>query len=229
MSHQKLEGEFVLTKKPIASTSSPSPTPVIQDETARSGASNNNHHRKSMRFFHSLGQYPSNVTFLNQEADEEVILVIRRDFITNISWILSMSGLALLPILLFVLFPVFLPAISFSTELIAFSLAFYYVLVFGLTLLYFSIWYFNVAIVTNKRIVDLDVPNILVRHLSEARLNAIVDISYSQVGGIRSFFDYGNVEIQTEALVQNVEFDRAPNPNLIRKIIGELIVDKKIT
>lgn len=220
MHKNNLKGEFILTTKPTSNA-----TITTTPEAATIAQNGHNHKHTSMRFFHSLGQYPSNVTFLNQEADEEVILVIRRDFITNVPWIISVSALALLPILLFILFPIFLPAIAVSSTLIFLSLSFYYLVVFGFTVLYFAIWYFNVAIVTNKRIVDLDVPNILIRHLSEARLSAIVDISYSQVGGIRSFFDYGNVDAQTEALTQNIEFDRAPNPNLIRKIIGELIVD----
>lgn len=223
MTDNKLQGEFVLHKK--ADPTPPEEIKTSEPETVSTLKSAHNHERKSMRFFHSLGQYPSNVTFLNQEADEEVILVIRRDFITNLPWIISMAALGILPIFLFILFPIFLPAISVSPTLIFLSLSFYYLVVFGFTVLNFAIWYFNVAIVTNKRIIDLDVPNILVRHLSEARLSAIVDVSYSQVGGVRSFFDYGDVHAQTEALTQNIEFDRAPNPNLIRKIIGELIVD----
>lgn len=223
MPDSKLQGEFVLQPKPKEPT--PPTEPIRQVEPATQAA-HARHEKKNMHFFSSLGHYPKNVVFQNQEADEEVILVVRRDFITNLPWVLSMSILLLLPIFLAPLAPLFFPNLSVSLILIALTLAFYYLMVFSFSLLYFAIWYFNVGIITNKRIIDLDVPNILVRHLAEARLANIVDVSYSQVGGIRSIFDYGNVDLQTEGLQQNIEFDRAPDPNFIRKVIGELLVHK---
>jgi len=222
MADSKLEGEFVLRPKPNEPTP---PEPISQTQPA-TRAAHARHEKKNMHFFSSLGHYPKNVVFQNQEADEEVILVVRRDLITNLPWVLSMSILFLFPIFLAPLTSLFFPNLSISPILITLTLAFYYVMVFSFSLLYFAIWYFNVGIITNKRIIDLDVPNILVRHLAEARLANIVDVSYSQVGGIRSIFDYGNVDLQTEGLQQNIEFDRAPDPNFIRKVIGELLVHK---
>lgn len=220
-----LSGEFVLNPEKT------SPTPPTSSEeiaVAPSASAHHNAHnpeRKNMHFFSSLAHYPKNVVFQNQEADEEVVLVIRRDFITNVPWIVGLGLAALLPPFILFVAPFFF-ALDLSVLLILLIIAFYYLVLFTFVVVFFAIWYFNVAIVTNKRIVDLDVPNILVRHLSEARLNSIVDVSYSQVGGIRSFFDYGNVDVQTEALHQNIEFDRAPNPNFIRKVIGELLVER---
>ncbi len=225
-----LQGEFVLPKKSVEpakqpdalnQTNAPKAPKQSVDKTGT-----NTHERKNMHFFSSLGYYPSNVIFQNQEADEEVVLVVRRDLITNVPWVLSMIILLILPVVLAPLSPVFFPNLSVSPILVTVTLAFYYLIVFSFSLLYFAIWYFNAGIITNKRVIDLDVPNILVRHLAEARLVSIVDVAFSQVGGIRSFFDYGNVDLQTEGLQQNIEFDRAPDPNFIRKVIGELLVDK---
>lgn len=221
MTVSKLKGEFVLQPKNEPGLAN-SPKTLLEDAPIK----HSRHGEKNMHFFSSLGHYPKNVVFQNQEADEEVVLVVRRDFITNLPWILSISVLFILPIILVPLTPFVFPNLSISPILLALTLSFYYLIVFSFSLLYFAIWYFNVGIITNKRVIDLDVPNILVRHLTEARLSNIVDVSYSQVGGIRSFFDYGNVDVQTEGLQQNIEFDRAPNPNFVRKVIGELIVNK---
>lgn len=223
MPQNNLQGEFVITKKEIPKNVAEAV--MIDSSTTPSLPSKHGHERSNMHFFSSLAHYPKNVVFQNQEADEDVVLVVRRDFITNVPWILGLGLAAFLPPILLVLVPIFF-TLTVSASLIFLTIVFYYLILFTFAVLFFSIWYFNVGIVTNKRIVDLDVANILVRHLSEARLNSVVDVSYSQVGGIRSIFDYGNVDIQTEALHQNIEFDRAPNPNFIRKVIGELLVER---
>lgn len=234
MPDKSLSGEFVLSKEkpqevvkkeeaPKAQPSSPSSPPPAPASTQDL---KHNHEHTNMRFFSSLGHYPKNVTFLHQDADEEVVLIIRRDFITNLPWILSFGVAALVPPLVAFFAPFFFPSLSISATLALLTVLFYYLVLFGFVLLYFTIWYFNVGIVTNKRIIDVDVPNILIRELSEARINTIQDISYTQIGGIRSIFDYGNIDIQTEALRLTIEFDRAPSPNFIRKVIGDLIVDK---
>lgn len=227
-----LKGEFVLNADKPATT----PTPPTASDTAEAhGAASHSHHllthnheHSKAKFYSSMSVYPENFTFQNQEADEEVVILIRRDFITNLPWIIAILLLFLAPPVLLVLGPIFFPAIQIAPTILGLIISFYYLVVFGFTLLNFAIWYFNVGIVTTKRAIDIDVPNILVKMISEARLPSIVDVSFTQVGGIRSFFDYGDIFLQTEGIHQNIEFDRAPSPNMIRKIIGELIVDKPV-
>ena len=82
------------------------------------------------------------------------------------------------------------------------------------------------GLVTNKRIIDLNVYGILSKQFSETKIDLIEDVSYSQVGSIRSVFNYGDVHMQTAGTLSNFEFDRAPEPARITKIIGELIGGK---
>ncbi|MBP6913135.1 MAG: hypothetical protein KBC00_00810 [Candidatus Levybacteria bacterium] len=225
MDNEKLKGEFVLSQQKTepdkhqknAQEKDPSPELLVH-----------NHEHKKPKFYSSMSVYPDGVTFQNQEADEDVVLLVRRDFITNVPWILSSILLLFVPPVIFFLSQIFFSGIVISPILLLLSTLFYYLIVFGFTLLNFSIWYFNVGIVTNKRAMDLDVPNILVKMISEARLPSIVDVSFTQAGGIRSIFDYGDIFIQTEGIHQNIEYDRAPNPNMVRKIIGELVVDEPV-
>lgn len=226
-----LSGEFVLkpdtTQKPPEKMR-PVETLAMEDVPAPTAAPklNLSTPRQKPHFYSSLSYYPEGITFLNQDQDEEVVLLIRRDFITNLPWILSIILLIMAPPVVYVLAPFFIPALNVSQPLIFLSFSFYYLVVFGFTLLYFAIWYFNVGLVTNKRILDLDVPNILIKDVAEARLNTIADVSFNQTGTVRSFFDYGNVLVQVDTFHQNIEFDRAPNPNMIRKVIGDLVVNK---
>lgn len=225
MPDNKLKGEFVLTPENNTNTDDSSTLPG--NAAAKKNTEHNHTHSKP-KFYSSMALYPDNFTFQNQEADEEVVLLVRRDFITNLPWIISIILLSILPVVVFLLAPIFFPSLSISQTLIILSLVFYFLVLFGFAMLNFAIWYFNAGIVTTKRVIDVDVPNILVRVLSEARLPSIVDVTYTQVGGIRSFFDYGDIFIQTEGIHQNIEFDRAPSPNTIRRIIGELVVDKPV-
>lgn len=222
---ENLSGEFILSEQPSEAPEEASTKPtdaLATSMTNPSVAANNKPH-----FFSSFCYYPTGVKFQDQEPGERVILLIRKHFITNFPWIFGLFILGILPPALFIIGPLFFPPIIFSFGILLISTLFYYLILFTFTVVYFTLWYFNVGLVTNKRIIDVDVHNILVRVLSEARLNAVQDVTVTQIGGIRSFFNYGDVDVQTEALKQNIEFYQVPKPNTIRTIIGNLIVNKK--
>lgn len=183
--------------------------------------------KKAPHFYSSLCRFPSDVFFQSQDEDEEIVLLVRRDFITNLPWILGAILLLLVPFVISLVFPVFFPFISISESGIIVSGLFYYLIIFGLVLVNFSIWYFNVGLVTNKRVIDLDVSGILYKHVSETRLNLIEDVTYTQIGSIRSIFNYGDIFIQTAGAHPNFEFDRSPEPAKIVRIIANMIGERE--
>ena len=185
-------------------------------------------HKHSIHFYSSLGVNPDNVTFENQDEDEEIILLVRRDLITNVPWILVALILISIPPLIFFFNDLFSPFFQISAVTQVVAILFYYLIVLGFILVEFTIWYFNVGLVTNKRIIDLDVSGILFKHVSETKLNLIEDVSYAQIGAIRSIFNYGDVLVQTAATYANFEFDRAPEPARIVRIIAEMIGRKPL-
>lgn len=178
---------------------------------------------KRSRFFSSFCPYPTNITFQNQDEDEKVILLIRRHFATNIPWMFLGFILLLLPLIILPLTPTIFPFLAISKTLQFSIISFYYLAIFGFALVNFSLWYFNVALVTNEKIIDMDVSGILFRNVAETQLDLIQDISYTQVGAIRSIFNYGNILVQTAGELPNFEFEKAPNPAAIIHILGDLI------
>jgi hypothetical protein len=174
-------------------------------------------------FFSNLLLNPENIIFENQEEDEEIVLLVRRDLITNLPWVVTALVLILIPPLIGALSSLFSPffALSSQTQLVA--TVFFYIMVFGFILVHFTLWYFNIGLVTNIRIIDLDVSGILSKHLSETRLNIIEDVSYSQVGSVRTIFNYGDVIMQTAGTAPNFEFDRAPEPARIVRLVADMI------
>lgn len=177
--------------------------------------------------FTALSYNPDGVIFKDQEQGERIILLVRRHFVTNLPWILEFIAIILVP----VFFAPFLPAvfsfinISTAARIAIFSL--YYLASFAFVLINFTVWYFNLDIVTNHRIVDIDASGILYKEVAETKLELIEDISYEQTGALASFFNYGNILIQTAAEKLRFEFDQAPEPAKILHILGELIGKEK--
>lgn len=177
--------------------------------------------RKTPHFFSSFFQNPGGLSFQEQEKNEEIILLLRRHFITNVPWILFVLFLAILPIT-FPLLAITFPFPPLSSLTIVFMVSFYYLILFGLALLNFTLWYFHIGLVTNIRIVDIDLSGLLYRHVATARHESVEEVTYDQIGFVTSLFNYGNVHVQTAGATANIEFDRVPRPAKVADIIGDL-------
>ena len=208
MPDENLEGEFVIGENEAKKS-----TQIAEEKLEKNNA----------HFYSSLSLNPVNITFENQEEDEDIALLVRRDLITNVPWITAAIFLILIPLLVSVFSSFFTPFFNFSERTIIIFLVLYYLVVFGFLLVQFALWYFNVGIVTTRRIVDFNVAGILEKQLAETKLNLVEDVNYSQIGSIRSVFDYGDVFIQTAAKNDDFIFDRAPQPARIVKIIANMI------
>lgn len=166
---------------------------------------------------------PTNLRFETQERKEEIVLLLRRHLITNVSWLAmtSIAALLPLPIVGFVSLD-FIPApyrliITFVWYLFTFAFAFEK----------FLSWFFNVNIITDERIVDIDFPSILYKDISETKIDQVQDVSVKVGGFIRSLFNFGDVLIQTAGTVPEICFDAVPNPEQVSKILNELILEEE--
>lgn len=94
-------------------------------------------------------------------------------------------------------------------------------LILGLFILW-TLYYLEVQIVTNERVVDITHPSIFRRFVSELHLSRIEDVT-SEVSGIfATMFSYGNVYIQTAGSVERFTFDHIPHPEKVEKLIVDL-------
>jgi len=110
---------------------------------------------------------PKKMRFETQERKEMILLVLRRHVVTNVGWILLVVFGVLLPGIL-VLFPFWagLPGnLKFVGTIV------WYLLVFGYALEGFMTWYFNVFIVTDERIIDIDFYSLLYKRVSSAKID----------------------------------------------------------
>lgn len=179
--------------------------------------------QKRTHLFSAFYKNPKGIYFKNQEKDEEILLFVRKAIITNFKWVFVSIVLLLLPLLAFLFVNFGGQIISFPIKYILFFLAFYYLIIFSYIYVNFITWYFNIAFVTNIRVVDIDFSGLIYKNIAATKLNLIQDVSFIQAGAVRTFFNYGDVFVQTAGTYTNFEFEAAPQPENAVHIIEDLI------
>lgn len=167
---------------------------------------------------------PAGVAFESQEKGEKIILLLRAHIVTLVPPALMVLFLIFLPLIV----PAILTVLRLDLLVITSKQTFwliisYYLFVVGLTFYRFIFWYFNVYILTNERVVDVDFRGILHKETSYAKLNQIQDISPKVIGFFGTFFHFGNVYIQTAAEKPEFEFHHVPNPEVVAQEILEQV------
>lgn len=165
---------------------------------------------------------PDGVRFETQEAEEQVVLFLRQHLIVNVPWIAVTTLFLLAPSVLFPLIIRSFPAPLPFPYLLVGTLSWYLVTA-GFALVSFLHWFFNIYIVTNERVIDIDFQYLLFKRFSQAELERIQDISYTAGGIFATIFHYGNVYIQTAGEVPNLEFFAVPRPDKVVEKIRNLI------
>ncbi len=169
------------------------------------------------RVLHSFLTYP-NIRFESQGPNETVILLLRQHPATQINWIIAVIFGLLLPLV----FNVFLPTFFTPTQIVFFNLL-WYTGIFAFAFLNVISWLFNVGIVTNERIVDVDFHNLLYKEISASIITKVEDVTVKTGGFSRSVLDYGNLFVQTAGSEENIEFLNIPHPSEAAAIINNLM------
>ena len=177
-----------------------------------------------VHLFSAFKKDPDGVDFSDKDKDEKIILFIRRSFITNIRWIFFGSLLAIVPLFLPLTFGFFQNPLPFLQNRFYFFLsAFYYLIVATYWFINFISWYFNISLVTDRRVIDIDFSSLVYKDVAATKINLVQDVSFAQIGAIRTFFDYGDVLVQTAGTLDNFIFESAPQPSNIVHITEDLI------
>jgi hypothetical protein len=166
---------------------------------------------------------PTNTFFDSQANDEKVLLLLRQHPITQVKWIVIAIILIVLPFFLqFVPLLEFLPLRFHLVAAIG-----WYLMVIGFSLEAFLDWFFNVYIITDERVIDVDFSSLLFKNVSYAKIDRIEDVSFTTSGTLGAIFDYGTVVVQTAATLQEFEFEHVPYPSKVTTFINELINEEE--
>lgn len=163
-----------------------------------------------------------NCAFFTQAPGEEIRLLLHRHWFTNLGWLCLTLILFPLPWGFVKLAP-FLSLPPLPSAYWQFLLIIYYLLVFAFCFENFLFWYYNVLLVTNKRVLDIDFFGLFSVQSSEAQLEEIQEVSHTQGGLWQLLFNFGHVLVQTAAEKQSIEMHAVPNPGRVHEIIVELM------
>jgi hypothetical protein len=166
---------------------------------------------------------PSDISFKNQEKDEKILLFVRKHFLTNLKWVLTAVLLSLVPIF----FPLILSDLNSFFNLpgkyILFLVFSYYLLLATYVFINFVSWFFNVSFITNLRLVDVDFSGSIYKNVASTKLSLVQDVSYDQTGVLRTFFNYGDVIIQTAGEQKHFDLVASPKPSEIVHLVSGMI------
>jgi len=175
--------------------------------------------KKAFGFLTAFAVRPSTLRYEAQEKEEKTVLFLRRHFFTNTGWIMATFCLILVPIFALSFFPFDFIPLSYRFL----GVLGWYMVVFAYAFERFLSWFFNVNIVTDQRIIDVNFPSILYKDISECKIDNIEDISSKTGGFIRSFLNYGDVLIQTAGTLPELTFEAIPFPDKVAEVINDLI------
>ncbi len=173
--------------------------------------------------FPSYIQNPQNCAFEGQDPSEKILLLLRAHPITNIPWIILAIIVFLIPffaqkVTLFLGFNLnSLP----PTFLLVF-LIIDYLLVLIIAYEGFLYWYFNVTLITSEKIVDINFESLLYKGVDLAPLSKVEEADSTTAGIIGTFFDYGNVQVQTAGARVAIEMKRVPHAARVADLVLDL-------
>jgi uncharacterized membrane protein YdbT with pleckstrin-like domain len=168
------------------------------------------------------------VRFEGEGIEEQTLFVLRAHPITNVGWALSTFLVLLLPglVLAFLLFNKTI-SIPFSVFTAILAVLVWVLVILGVAFQQFVHWYFNIYILTDKRVVDIDFFGLFHRRVSQCTLGSVQDVTYTKAGLLPNFLDYGDLHLQTAAAEAHFDFISIPDPEGSQHLILDIIAKYK--
>ncbi|MEN8253748.1 MAG: hypothetical protein ABFQ62_05245, partial [Patescibacteria group bacterium] len=123
--------------------------------------------------FDAFAPKPEGIFFDAQDREEQVVLLLRRHPITQIKWFLIAIVLLFFP-LVFQLMPL---GDLLSPRFALAALFLWYLIITGFIMESFLSWFFNVFIITDERVIDVDFLSLIYKNVSAAKIDNIEDIT----------------------------------------------------
>lgn len=163
--------------------------------------------------------------FPGQREGEEVKFILRRHTVTLLPLVLVFFAFAFLPLAFYSLFvPYALPALAQKpySDIYFLVMTIYYGFLWIIILIEWLDYYLDIWIVTDQRILEIEQNNLFHRVSSELDLKRVQDISSAVNGMWQTFFQYGDIKIQTASESNVITPKSIPHPVMVRREIMEL-------
>jgi hypothetical protein len=165
-----------------------------------------------------------NKLFPNQQENEQVFLILRQHWSILAAKIVVWFVFALIPFGLRFLVSAMMPDLLAPPYVYVYRIfEVLYALFLLLSLLMsWAMYYLNLHVVTNERIVDIEQKTPLHHTVAELHMINVQDVTAEVKGLLATVLNYGNVYIQTAAETERFVFNNVANPTKVSKQILEL-------
>lgn len=163
------------------------------------------------------------ITFPGQYEDEQILLVKRRHYLVMLGFILMLALLILIPFFVYFFLPIVLdiPNAEIFKNLFLFITSLYYLCLTILSFFIFIDYYLDIWIITNQRIISIEQRGLFRRIVTELRYGQIQDITSDVSGLVATFFQFGNIMIQTAAEEERMKLRQITHPIETRRVISD--------
>jgi hypothetical protein len=165
-----------------------------------------------------------NYEFKDKKRDEDIIMVLRRHWLTFI--------IQFMPIIVGVVFIILVHffTIEFMPEILVnggenvlfFVESLMAMILWLITFVFWVDYYFDVWIITDRRIVDIEQLGLFRRNVSELEHSKVQDVTTEIHGILPTLLKYGFVYVQTAGKKTRFIFKQVPRPMMVRKMILNL-------
>ncbi|TSD02030.1 MAG: hypothetical protein Athens071425_184 [Parcubacteria group bacterium Athens0714_25] len=165
-----------------------------------------------------------NYHFKGQHQDEQIITVVRRHWFNILQQFLLFFVMIFILVFALMIAPSFLGDFALSNFSNIFIFAESTIAMF-VWLFMFFVWidyYFDVWIITDKRIVNIEQKGLFSRSVGELEFSKIQDVSTEVRGVIPTILNYGEVHIQTAGATERFVFHKVPDPYHIKGLVMDL-------
>jgi uncharacterized membrane protein YdbT with pleckstrin-like domain len=164
------------------------------------------------------------------EPNENVVLEIRRHWFFIATEIFFGLIAFLVPLFMYAIFSVLPITITTYGHSIVLFLFFYFIWLLLVWMVMFVFWtdyYLDIWIITNKRIIDIDQRGLFNRNIATAQLSDIEDITSIQGNFLANMMNFGDVMVQTAGSQREFTMKFVNNPDLLRNQLNSLLLKSR--
>jgi len=164
---------------------------------------------------------------IDLHPDEKIILTSRKHWFVFFEEITTFSIALLIPLLLA---PLYNPIIENAQGLwegtqavaaLVFFASAWILLAFMMFFVFFTNYYLDILIITNKRVIDVEQISLFSREVVTAALPKIEDVKIEVKGFIATYLKFGDIYIQTAAASREILVKGINHPERVRQMLVE--------
>ena len=162
--------------------------------------------------------------YLPLEDGEEMVTIVHRHRVFIYVRIAIVILLAFVPFVLWTTLRttdvVVIEHMGFGADLAFWAL--WLVVLWGFFWQFWTTYYMDIWVVTNRRLIDIDYERLFSRQISIIRLDRVQDVTTKTVGTWATLFQYGSVIVQSAGAQEEFVIDQIADPEGLRDTISRL-------